>query len=289
MKNSEIGVNVSKTEFVDYLNSVRGGQFFIVKGYENAQSERADHILRFGIKYENIKNKDIKTVRNALACNAYMNVIIRHGVWVPENSLNLEAMTKNGINCSINCTASFETLLNGVTAKAELKGCFNLSDSTIFTNRKANGRVPVTLSYNLSSTHPMFTTALETLLNSLVAPRPASVEYEKAGKSCYSLEKEDDITQWYIRDVLEIQKTVLVAGSYEFKATGVPVAIKEAIARQYLLTSKYRQFILTAGKFDSITIEGQAILMDTESGDENFFLALPEHVKANAIVQAEAV
>lgn len=287
MKNSEIGVTTTKQEFVDYLNSVRGGQFFIIKGYTNSQNEKADHILRFGIKYDNIKNRDISFVKTAIASNACISVKVTHGAWVPELSLNAEVMTTevNGVPA----TVSFESIENGITLRHEIKGNFDIANSVVFNNRSGKGRIPVTVSYHIDSTHKLFKEALETILKSLVSPRPASIEYDREGKSCYSLEKEGDTTKWYIRDVLAVQKTVIQQGDYAFKATGASVAIREAIASQYLLTSKYRQFILTAGKFDSITIEGQAIVMDTETGDDEFYLALPEHVKANAKAEALAV
>ena len=102
MKNSEIGVTTTKQEFVDYLNSVRGGQFFIIKGYTNSQNEgSSDHILRFGIKYDNIKNRDISFVKTAIASNACISV---KGLPMGRgslNSLNAEVMTTEGVNESL--------------------------------------------------------------------------------------------------------------------------------------------------------------------------------------------
>jgi hypothetical protein len=46
------------------------------------------------------------------------------------------------------------------------------------------------------------------------------------------------------------------------------------------LTGKYREFVLTDGQYESITIEGQAILCD--GVEESFYFALPETVRETA-------
>jgi len=290
MNASDIGANVSKTEFVNFLNSVKGGQFFHVSGYQNQSNEVSNHILRFGIKYESIKAKDEKFIREALRENSNpLTVKVTHGVWVEESKLSMPVMESTSPlgGIGIPCTAKFNTILDGKTCPVSLSGIFDPSNE-IFMNRKSKSRVPVTLSYTVAKGHPLFTNALNELLQSNVTPRPTFVEYDKEGKSCYSYDKEDGSpVKWYLRDVLTVKKTVITKGDYAFKATGASVAIREAIAREFLLTSKYRQFILTEGKFNSITIEGQAVMVD--GVDEAFYMALPEHVKEAAEVEALAV
>jgi hypothetical protein len=58
-------------------------------------------------------------------------------------------------------------------------------------------------------------------------------------------------------------------------------AVKKAIQSQWLLTGKYRQFVLTDGQFEAITIEGQAVLVD--GINEDFYFALPETVKETLV------
>jgi hypothetical protein len=84
-----------------------------------------------------------------------------------------------------------------------------------------------------------------------------------------------------------VYKIVRVQGNYPFSASSPAVAIKNAIAKKELLTNKYRQFILTDGQFESITIEGQAVLVDGIT--EDFFMALPEHVKEAETVEAQVI
>jgi hypothetical protein len=163
-------------------------------------------------------------------------------------------------------------------------------DTEVFGNRKSKDKVFCTVGYEIASTHPLFIAAVGaadlqgTLLQGLVKPRESAVEYDKQAQSAYSLDKEG-MTVWYIRDVLRVQKTVRVAGNYELKATLPINGVKDAIGRALLLTNKYRQFILTDGQFESITIEGQAILCD--GVEEEFYFALPQHVKE--AIAAEAV
>lgn len=290
MNASDIGVKVSKQDFVNFLNSVQGGQFFRIQSYKNQQEEVSDHVLRFGIKYENIKNKDIAFIKEAMRPESDpLSVNVTYGVWVDGNNLSLSIMenTSQLGNMGVPCKATYTTILNGTEFTATVSGIFDPLNP-IFTNRQAKGRIPVTLSYMVVKGHPLFTEAIEQSLQSLVAPRETFVEYDKEGKSCYSYDKEDGSpVKWYMRDVLEVKKTVLVKGNYSFKASSAPVAIREAFARKFLLTSKYRQFILTEGNFQSITIEGQAIMVD--GLDEAFYLALPEHIKEAVQVEAQAV
>jgi hypothetical protein len=123
-------------------------------------------------------------------------------------------------------------------------------------------------------------------MTSLVAPRPSAVEYDKEAKSCYSLDTTEGLHRWYLRDVLAVSKTVTVKGNYDFSASAPNVAVKNAVTKKLLLTAKYRQFVLSDGQFESITIEGQAVLVDGIT--EDFYMALPEHLQA-ATVEAQAV
>jgi hypothetical protein len=286
MNYDDIGTNITRTQFCDYLNSVKGGQFFHVRGYVNAEGEKSDHFLRFGIKYGSLKNRDIQHVNDALNGKTKFSVKVIHGVWIPQNMLNLEAMESMDMN-AVPCTASFMQTINGTAVKIELSGRFALDNDKIFTSHKAKDRIQVTLSYNVESTSEYAKIALQSLMQSLVAPRPAAVEYDKEAKSCYSYEKEGETSKWYLRDVLAVYKTVRVQGNYPFSASSPAVAIKKAIAKKELLTNKYRQFILTDGQFESITIEGQAVLVDGIT--EDFFMALPEHVKEAETVEAQAI
>lgn len=287
MNYSDIGATVTREQFCDFLNSVQGGQYFHVKGYINAEGEKSDHILRFGIKYGALKVRDVNTLNAVQTGKKTFSVHVTHGVWIPEGSLTLTSLVPQGQALhAVNGKLTFDKVVDGVTVKAEFKGSFDLSDETTFSSRKAKGKVPCVLSYDVESSHPLAIQAVASAMTSLVAPRPAAVEYDKEAKSCYSLDTAEGIHRWYLRDVLAVSKIVRVKGDYAFSASAPHVAIKGAIQKELLLTAKYRQFILTDGQFDSITIEGQAVLVDGIT--EDFFMALPEHLQA-ATVEAEAV
>lgn len=299
MRCEDIGVNVSKAKFAEFLDSVQPGQFFSVKGYENANEEVADHILRFGIKYGNLKARDIRVLNEVLA-GARQTFTVVHGVWVPDEflqgaapSILLDADRVRDMgeeaNDIVTATIRYEVKVGEATLRVAKTGPVNIMDVTRFTNRKAAGRTQCTISYRLDSTHPLAIAAIGgadlqgTLLQSLIAPVQKGADYDKEAQSAYSLNKEGR-TVWYIRDVLRVHKNVRKPGEYPFKASMPINAIKEAISNALLLTAKYRQFILTAGQFESITIEGQAVLCD--GVEEEFYFALPQHV-AEA-VRAEA-
>lgn len=283
MNYSDIGATVTREAFVDFLNSVQGGQFFHVKGYTNAEGEKADHILRFGIKYGSLKARDINVLNSVQTGKKSFSVHVTHGVWVPEGMLHLETLVSQGNALhAVNGKLTFDKAIvaQGVTVEAEFKGAFDLYNETMFSSRKAKGKVPCILSYDIDSTHPLVIQAVDSAMTSLVAPRPATVEYDKEAKSCYSLDTAEGIHRWYLRDVLAVSKVVTVKGSYDFKASSPAVAIKNAVTKELLLTAKYRQFILTDGQFESITIEGQAVMVDGLT--EEFYMALPEHLKEAA-------
>jgi len=288
MRCDEIGVNVSKEQFCEYLNGVRGGQYFSVKGYVNAEGEKADHILRFGIKYAQIKERDVRFLRDVLAGSKAFTVQVKHGVWVSPAMLSLTALTASLTPDNVHVKAEYVREELGIKMPVTLEGSMNLMDVFTFSNHKGKkdeAKVQVTLSYELPSTHPLVIAAIGeadlqgTLLQGLINPKQATSEYDKEATSAYSMEK-DGMTKWYIRDVLRVWKKVRVPGSYEFKASLPINAVKNAIESQLLLKGKYRQFILSDGQFETIVIEGQAILCD--GIEEEFYFALPEHVTERA-------
>ena len=289
MRCEDIGVRVSRQEFVDFLNGVQPGQFFVVKGYVNASGEKAEHILRFGVKYGNIKDRDIAFLRAVLAGEKEFTVQVKHNVWIPEELLHADNLCSPSGQHDVWATATITKNVSGVPLKTEITGhmnLMNLMNIDVFGNRKGKGRVPVAMSYELSSRHPLVIAAIGdvdlqgTLLQGLVAPRQTGAEYDNQARSCYSLEKEGQPASWYIRDVLRVHKTISIPGNYDFKASLPINATKDAIESQFLLRGKYREFKLTDGQFDSITIAGQAILCDGLT--EEFYLALPEVVKEYA-------
>ena len=296
MRCNEIGVNVSRQGFVDFLNGVKGGQFFIVKGYVNEQGEKADHILRFGIRYGQLKERDVRTLNAVLAGQRDFHLSLTHGSWVPtarlmDGTLLLapdqiaalpERRRSELINAKITAKVPLSGAeLTGATVTVELNGTIDPMDTLVFGNRKAADRSQATVHYHVPSIHPLAVAAIGapdlegTVLQGLVNPKQRPAVYEGEAKSCYS--KVDQPNRWYIRDVLRVHKTVRVLGNYKFEASLPVNAVKAAVRSQVLLTGKYREFILTDGQFESITIEGQAVLCD--GIDEEFYFALPEHVQ----------
>ena len=297
MNCNDIGLKISKNEFVSFLNSVKGGQYFIVKGYQNSSNEVADHILRFGIRYGQIKDRDISLLRNILAGKQMPNLTVSHGVWIPPDKLVGDNLFSSVGENLVAITIKYDHLLpDGTSIRVEKTGHTDLLDTLVYGNRRGNKKdgynVQTTISYSLPCNHPLVLNAIGeadgqdegTVLQGLLKPREATTEYNQEATSAYSMEK-DGKTQWYIRDVLAVHKNVRVEGNYPFSASLPINATKKAVQSQWLLTSKYRQFILTDGQFESITISGQAVLCD--GVDEQFYLALPEIVRET--VNAEAV
>jgi hypothetical protein len=293
MRCDQIGVGVSRQEFVDFLNSVHGGQFFVIKGYVNGQGEKSDQILRFGIKYGSIKERDVRLLGEVLAGRPMPTLTVTQGAYVPPSRLG-PAMFRDEGEHLVRAAVSYDRAIGGATMRVIEEGFVDLLDVETFGNRKGNKKdghnVPVTVSYELQASHPLVIAAIGdvdaqgTVLQGLVNPRESGVEYDKQAQSCYSLEK-DGMSRWYLRDVLRVRKVVRVRGDYPFSATLPINAVKDAIRSQWLLTGKYRQFILTDGQFESVTIEGQAVLCD--GVDEQFYFALPEAVKG--AIAAESV
>lgn len=280
-----IGIKNSPAGFTAFLDGIRGGQFFHVKGYINQHGEVADHWLRFGINYGNLKTRDIFTLQNAHFGRTAFTLHVKHGVWVDNALLNANALS-SPIASAVMATVKFTQTLGGVTCPVEITCGIDLT-SDIFGNRKANGRTEVTLSYDLPSTHPVVLAAIGspfgetqgTLLQSLINPQQVGADYGKEGKSCYTLPAQvEGKRRWYLRDVLFVHKDIREHGTYPFKASIPRNAVKDAIASQILLTGKYRQFILTEGQFEAIAIEGQIILCDNV--EDGFYFALPETYKA---------
>jgi len=292
MRCDEVGVRVSRQEFVDFLNGVHPGQFFVVKGYANEHGEVADHILRFGIKYGNIKARDAAVLRSILSGGRGGVFGVVHGCHVPTGRIpalfltpqQVAALHEDSRRELVEATVSYEARVGGSTLRVRQTGTVNLMDVETFTNRKGAGKTPCTLSYRLPASHPLVVAAIGapdlqgTLLQSIENPARPAVEYGKEARSCYSLEKDGQPAAWYIRDVLRVHKTVRVPGEYPFKASLPINAVKDAIEEQALLRGRYREFKLTDGQFESITIEGQAVLCDGIT--EEFFFALPGDVKA---------
>jgi len=281
MRCSEIGVSITRDQFCDFLNSVRGGQFFHVRGYVNAEGEIADHILRFGIGYGNLKRRDVATLEAILRGEKVATVRVKHGVWIPEGA-TAESLSSTDAN-AVPVRIKTVRMVGGTAMPVEVETHVSLDDPR-FGNRKGAGRVQATLSYGLPTTHPVAVAAIGspttdgTLLQGLVNPKTPAVEYDKEAKSCYSLDKGDGSpARWYLRDVLRVWKHVRKEGEYPFSASLPRNAVKDAIARDLLLTSRYRQFILTDGGFEAVTIEGQSMLCDGIT--EEFFFATPESVR----------
>ncbi len=291
MKCEQIGVEVSRNEVVEFLNSIQPGQFFHIRGYTDALGEKADYWLRFGIKYNNLKKRDIQfleDIRDGKIVSKNLNLC--HGVWVdpvliPSLFLSFQDLASLSIqekNMLVNVKVNYEITVNDVTAQVEQSGFINFMNIDFLSNRNGKGRIPVVLSYCLPYNHPLIMTVIGSedvkgsLLQGLTSPHNTTGEYNREGQSTYSLEK-DSINRWYIRDVLIVKKVIRVPINHPFTATLPINGIKKAIQNQWLLTGSYRQFILNDGQFESVTIEGQSILVD--GIDETFYFALPEVVK----------
>jgi hypothetical protein len=302
MNCSDIGVNVSKEQFAEFLNSVKGGQFFHIRGYAaqddqgkvSHESEVSDYWARWGIKYENYKARDIAFLRAVLAGDKSLTVNVKHGVWVPEEFMTMDKMfSPSGTTNDVFATAVFHRQLtpDSKPAKMVFTGMMDLLDTVRLSNRGSKTKMQVTLSYDLPSTHPLVEAAIGdadlqgTLLHSLMNQTPVSTDYEKQAGSFFSLDRADGKTMWYIRDVAVVNRVVRVSGVHKFKASWPVNAIKDAINNQFLVRSKYRTFILNEGNFVDINIGGQAILVD--GLEESVWFALPKDVKAAVAEIAE--
>jgi len=308
MRCNQIGVEVSREEFVSFLNSVQPGQFFHIRGYKSQNddgvvsddpkdaSEIADFFVRYGIKYDNFKSRDIATLKSILSGERREVIGVLHGVWIPEDQLQTIFLSPEQISGLpdnkkvelVEVTARYEAIVGGAAVMVQQVGTVDLMNVEIFSNRKAKSKVATTIGYRLPSSHPLVIAAIGgedlqgTMLQGLFNPAPPNAEHEKQAQSFYSLEKDGKAT-WYLRDVAIVSKVVRREGVHRFKANLPIKAIKDSLADQCLLKNKYRQFILNEGNFSSITIDGQAILVD--GSDEGVFFALPEHVKELAATE----
>ncbi|MFA6661442.1 MAG: hypothetical protein WCS56_00245 [Bacilli bacterium] len=286
MNCNDIGAKVSKQDFLDFLNSVQGGQFFHIKGYVNSVGEVSDHILRFGVNYNRIKQRDINFLNEVVDGKRSFKIQVEHGVWIPNELLSFDKMfTCEGEHDSW-VKAIYDFQQDGRNLRVNITGVMSLLDVEKFSSRKAANKTQVTLSYELDSDHPLVRSAIgeEDLFGTLLGglnkasgrsnPTDHTAKYVKEAKSCYSSEK-DGVTTWYLRDVLEISKTIKIYSENKFSASTPLSAVKEAIRNQFLITGNYRQFVLSDGKFQSITIDRQSILMDND-----FYFALPKDAKA---------
>jgi hypothetical protein len=282
MNCSDIGAKVSRHDFLTLLNGVRGGQYFFIRGYTNSEGELADYYLRFGIKYANLKKHDVALLNSLLSGEKKFTIKVRHGVWVPDEMLSPmdNFFVRDNDEYDVRVSASYQ-VYDAPRIDAQLTGTMSLFDTVRLSNHKASNKTPVVLSYELDNTHPLVIAAIGasnltgTLLGGLEAPKEFAADYEKQSKSCYVMER-DGVHQWYLRDVMHVHKVVHVKGQGKFEASLPINAIKEAIKDKFMLTGKYRQFVLTEGKFESLTIEGQAVMLE----DESFYMALPEHISA---------
>ena len=289
MRCDEIGVGVTRDEFVNFLNGVGSGQYFFIKKYRNDHNEVANHILRFGVSYPNIKARDIRLVKSVLAGDKPLTIKVTHGVWVPPEKLTqfdpeAHAEGKDLVWATIKYD---HVLSSGTTVGVSRTGHVDLLDVETFSNRKGKkdeARIQATISYALPSDHPLVVAALGgedligTVLQGLCNPAPVEQGYEKEGKSSYSKVDADGVECWYLRDILRISKTVVEQGDYPFKASLPINATKDAFRSQFLLTGRYGSFKLKQGAFESINIDGQVVMLG-EDADESVYLALPETVK----------
>ena len=319
MRCEDIGVKVSRTEFVDFLNGVQPGQFFHIKGYKSQNSakkvsddpddpdglsEIADYWARIGIKYSNFKTRDVALLQSILAGEKQDTINVTHGAWVPEGvPLFLEPQAISALSDRDRSELVYATITRQVplvgagfpetSRPMKTSGAVNLLDITVFSNKESKGREQVTLNYYLQTSHPLVVAAIGaedlkgTLMQSLLRPAAATTDYKKQAQSLASLDRADGEEMWYIRDVAVVRKVVRRLGTHRFKASLPLVAVKNTIEAQLLLRGKYRTFILNAGNFININIAGQAILVD--GMDEAIYFALPEDVKAAAAVEAEVV
>ena len=306
MRCDQIGVQVSRQEFVDFLNGIQPGQFFHIKGYKSQNddgkvsedpetlSDMSDYWVRWGIKYSNFKARDVVFLNNVLAGNKTFNLRVSHGVWIPNEMLSQGALFTPEGQHDVWATAQYNNLLPGASnpSPVVLTGHMSLFDTVKFSNQEGSGKTYATLTYELSSNHPLVIAAIGapdlkgTLLQGLVNPKKVGgKDYDKEAQSFFSRPDKDGRIMWYIRDVAVVSSKLVRPGVHNPTKSSLPLtAIKDHIKAKMLVCGKYRQFILNTGNFTSINIAGQAILVD--GMDEKTYFALPEIVKEFAEVSA---
>lgn len=309
MRCDQIGVEKTKDQFTEFLNGVHPGQFFHIKRYKaqnddgvvsddpDSLSEVSDYFCRFGIKYDNFRRRDAAVLRSILSGERREIFGVVQGSQILAERLpsilmrpdQIAALSEDKRAELVDVTISYDMPVGDASVAVKKVGIVNLMDVFTFGNRKSKDRIPVTISYRLSSDHPLVVAAIgapdqeDTLLQGIENPRPSHTDYTNEARSCFSREK-DGVVKWYIRDVAVVSRIVIRQGVHKFKAKSPLVAVKDTIEEAVLLRSKYRQFILNEGNFSSITIEGQAILVDGIS--EGVYFALPELIKEMAEVEA---
>ena len=144
-------------------------------------------------------------------------------------------------------------------------------------NRKAKGRTPMQVSFEVGMDDARLQVAVANVLNSLVNPKPSNVDYTQEAKGTYSLDGDPD--RVYIRDALRVWKKVRTQGDWPFTASSEEVAVEKAV-RDTLRVGRYRQFFFEAGQFEYISVSGTSIEFD--ANDEPV-VAQPAMVAAEAV------
>jgi hypothetical protein len=284
IKAKQIGVQISHQDFIDFLDSVKGGQYFFIKGYTNSCGEVSDHILRWGISYQNLKNRDLNFVRQIVTEDRQVTTHVSHNVWLPTACIHKLFQTHSSDE-DVWMTIRHEQILNGKTVLVEKTGYTNPLNIDVFSNKKGDDKTLARLSYDLPSTHPLVISAIGaddlegTIIQGIINPMH-SVEvkktYEKEGKSFYSKPDEDGVTCWYLRDILRVSKKVIHKGIYPIGASIPLTAVKTAFRAQHILCGRYGEFKLRHGCFDSISIDGQTVTLGDE--DEVVCFAVSEEM-----------
>lgn len=137
--------------------------------------------------------------------------------------------------------------------------------------RKAKDRWLKKFSETYAFGHPLLMEAFAKVRQSLMAPRPSTVDYDKLGNGIYEHEG-----VLHIRDCALIHKEIVRNGDYPVTATEPVNALADAIRRK-LSIGKYRQVRLD-GRFDYISVCGQ-LVMQNEGGTEAF-VGLSEYKNA---------
>jgi hypothetical protein len=158
-----------------------------------------------------------------------------------------------------------------------------VDENGVESNRKAKGRTLTARNRQYKKGNPVLTEAFAKVRQSIEAPRPATVEYDKHGNGIYEY---DGTLQ--IRDCLLIKKSVIRKGDYPVTASGETVAVADAIKR-LLPISKYRQVRLD-GRFDYIAIAGE-LVMQSEGGEKVYvtFSELKGNVSSRIVRSDESI
>jgi hypothetical protein len=288
IKSKQIGVQIKHPKFIAFLNSVKGGQYFCIKAYVNSFGEVSDHILRWGIDYQRLKNRDLDFIRKLVTEEKSVTTYISHNVWVPTAKLpSKELFQDQSTDEDVYMDVTYEKILAGKKVTVKKDGYVNPLNIEIFSNKKAEDKTLVHLDYSLPSTHPLVISAIGaddlegTIIQGIVNPRD-SVEpkkkkvYEKEGKSFYLRKDDDGVNCWYLRDILRVSKKVIEKGAYPISTSTPLAAVKNAFRAQHMITGRYGEFKLRHGCFDSISIDGQ--IVTSGNTDEVVCFAISEEM-----------